>query len=83
MTHSLWTNPAFLINDQEKEVIWKRIKNFIFYEISDFCRAEFMLKDSEFHPTEDAVVIGIEKGENAKDALRNLRRECPWIKNTN
>lgn len=58
----------------------KELKTFIFYEISDFCRAEFMLKDSEFHPTEDAVVIGIEKGENAKDALRNLRRECPWIK---
>ena len=58
----------------------KEFKTFIFYEIGDFCRAEFMLKDGEFHPTEDAVVIGIEKGENAKGALRNLRRECPWIK---
>ena len=36
-------------------------------------RAEFMLKDSEFHPTEDAVVIGIEKGANAKDAFEKSK----------
>ncbi len=57
----------------------KETKTYIFYEIGDSCRAEFMLKDSEFHSTEDAVVVGIEKGENAKAALRNLKRECPWI----
>lgn len=58
----------------------KELKTFILYEIGDSCRAEFMLKDGEFHPTEDAVVIGIENGVSASDALKNLEQECPWIK---
>ncbi|KAF0145985.1 MAG: hypothetical protein FD156_353 [Nitrospirae bacterium] len=58
----------------------KELKTFIFYEIGDSCRAEFMLRDGEFYPTEDAVVVGIENGATARDALRNLKRECPWIK---
>lgn len=55
-------------------------KTYIFYEIGDSCRTEFLLKDGEYYPTEDAVVIGVEKGKNARDALNNLKRECPWIK---
>jgi len=39
------------------------------------------MKNGEFHPTEDAVVIGIAKGKNAEDALRKLIRECPYLKN--
>lgn len=58
----------------------KNTKTYIFYEIGDSCWTEFMLKDGEFHTTKDAVVIGIVKGMNAKDALRNLKRECSWIK---
>ncbi|TAL27172.1 MAG: hypothetical protein EPN94_01980 [Nitrospirae bacterium] len=56
------------------------LKTFIFYEIGDSCRADFLMKDKKFQSTEDAVVIGIENGADAKDALRNLKRECPWIK---
>ena len=58
----------------------RQTKTYIFYEIGDSCRTEFLMKNGEFHLTEDAVVIGIEKGKNARDALKNLRRECPWIK---
>jgi len=58
----------------------KELKTFIFYEIGSSCQTEFLMKNKEFQSTEDAVVIGIENGANAKDALRNLKRECPWIK---
>ncbi len=58
----------------------RNTKTYIFYEIGDSCRTEFLMKNGEFHSTEDAVVIGIVKGMNAKDALRNLKRECSWIK---
>lgn len=58
----------------------KPTKTYIFYEIGDSCRTEFLMKNGEFHPTEDAVVIGVAKGKNARDALRNLKRECSWIK---
>lgn len=57
-----------------------KCKTYIIYEIGDSCRAEFKLKDGEFHYTEDAVIIGTAKGKNAKDALKNLRQESPWIK---
>ncbi len=39
------------------------------------------MKDGEFHSTEDAVVIGISEGKNAHDALKNLKRECHYLKN--
>ncbi len=58
----------------------KQIKNYIFYEIGDSCRSEFLMRNEKFSSTEDAVVIGVANGANAKDALRNLKRECPWIK---
>lgn len=58
----------------------KELKTYIFYEIGSSCRTEFLMKSKEFQSTEDAVVIGIENGANAKDALRNLKLECPWIK---
>ena len=38
------------------------------------------MKNGEFHPTEDAVVIGIAKGKDAEDALKNLKQEYRWIK---
>lgn len=38
------------------------------------------MKDGEFHPTEDAVVIGFAKGTDAGEALRNLKKECPHLK---
>jgi len=60
-------------------MVMKNTKTYIFYEIGESCRAEFMLRDGEFHSTEDAVVIGISSGKNARDALRNLRKECPYL----
>jgi len=59
----------------------KQIKNYIFYEIGDSCRTEFLMKEKEFKSTEDAVVIGIAKGVTAKNALKNLKDESPWLKN--
>ena len=59
----------------------KNTKTYIFYEIGDSCRSEFLMSDGKFHATEDAVVIGISKGKDAEDALKNLKRESPWIKN--
>lgn len=58
----------------------KQIKNYIFYEASESCRSEFLMKDGRFYYTEDAVVIGIASGENARDALRNLNKECPYLR---
>lgn len=58
----------------------KNTKAYIFYEIGDSCRSEFLMSDGEFHFTEDVVVIGIAKGKDAKDAFKNLRQESPWIK---
>ena len=58
-----------------------KIKTYIFYEIGDSCRSEFLMGNNEFHPTEDAVVVGIVKGKNAKDAFENLKQECPYLKN--
>lgn len=57
------------------------IKTYIFYEIGDSCRTEFLMKDKEFQSTEDAVVIGIAKGTTPKNALKNLKHESPWLKN--
>lgn len=57
------------------------IKTYIFYEIGSSCRTEFLMKDKEFQSTEDAVVIGIAKGITAKNALKNLKHESPWLKN--
>lgn len=57
-----------------------KCKTFIFYEIGNSCRTEFLLKAGKFAPTEDAVVIGISEGKNAEAALKNLKKECPWIK---
>lgn len=59
----------------------KSLKTYIFYEIGDSCRAEFLMKDGNFSPTEDAVVIGISDGCNPKEAFRNLKLSEPWIKN--
>lgn len=39
------------------------------------------MKDGEFHSTKDTVVIGIAKGKDAADALKNLKQEYPWLKN--
>lgn len=58
----------------------KPTTTYIFYEIGDSCRSEFLMSDGEFHSTEDAVVIGIAKGKDAKDAFKNLGQESPWIK---
>lgn len=57
------------------------MKIFILYEIGSSCRTEFMMKDGSFHFTEDAVVIGIAKGENTQDAFENLIKESPYLKN--
>ncbi|MBI3378736.1 MAG: hypothetical protein HY035_10130 [Nitrospirae bacterium] len=59
----------------------KGLKTFIFYEIGSSCRTEFLMKGKEFQSTEDAVVIGIAKGITAKNALKNLKHESPWLKN--
>ncbi|MCX5717467.1 MAG: hypothetical protein NTW44_03985 [Nitrospirae bacterium] len=59
----------------------KQIKNYIFYEIGSSCRTEFLMKGKEFQSTEDAVVIGIAKGENPKDAFKELKMESPWLRN--
>lgn len=59
----------------------KELKTYIFYEIGASCRTEFLMKDKEFQSTEDAVVIGIAKGITAKNALKNLKHESPWLKN--
>ena len=59
----------------------KELKTYIFYEIGSSCRTEFLMKDKEFQSTEDAVVIGIAKGITAKNALKNLKHESPWLKN--
>ena len=40
-----------------------------------------MLRDGEFHPTEDAVVIGTAEGKDAKDAFKNLKQESSHLKN--
>lgn len=45
------------------------------------CRENFLLKGGEFHPTEDAVIIGIAEGKDARDAFKNLKRECHYLKN--
>jgi hypothetical protein len=57
-----------------------KLKTFIFYEIGKTCRVEFLMKNGKFRPTEDAVVIGIAEGENADEALENLIRLSPWLK---
>lgn len=57
------------------------LKTYIFYETGSSCRIEFLMKDGEFHPIEDAVIIGIAEGKDATDALRNLKRESPYLKN--
>ena len=59
----------------------KELKTYIFYEIGDSCRTEFLMKDKEFQSTEDAVVIGIAKGTSPKNALKKLKDESPWLKN--
>lgn len=38
------------------------------------------MKDGEFHSTDDAVVIGFARGRGAGEALRNLKKECPYLK---
>lgn len=58
----------------------RQTKTFIFYEIGDSCRSEFLMSDGKFHSTEDAVIIGVVKGKNVRDALKNLKGESPWIK---
>lgn len=58
-----------------------KMKTYICYEIGDSCRSEFLMMNNEFNQTEDAVVIGISRGKNARDALKNLRRECPYLEN--
>jgi len=58
----------------------KNTKTYIFYEIGDSCHTEFLMKNGEFHSTEDAVVIGISKGKDAEDALKRLKQEYRWIK---
>ena len=59
----------------------KQIKNYIFYEIGDSCRSEFLMRNERFHSTEDAVVIGVAKGKSVKDAFKNLEQECAYLKN--
>ena len=59
----------------------KNTKAYIFYEIGDSCRSEFLMSDGKFHSTENAVIIGIADGKDAKDAFKNLGHESPWIKN--
>jgi hypothetical protein len=39
------------------------------------------MKDGEFRSTEDAVIIGIAEGIDTADALKNLKRESPYLKN--
>ena len=56
------------------------MKTYIFYEIGDSCRTECLMKNGKFHSTEDAVVVGIAKGKDAEDALKNLKQEYRWIK---
>lgn len=58
----------------------KTVKEYIFYEISETCRAEFMMKDGEFHHTEDAVIVGISKGRTPQKAFKNLMIANPWLK---
>ncbi|MEE9614976.1 MAG: hypothetical protein V3W31_08540 [Thermodesulfobacteriota bacterium] len=57
-----------------------RTKTYIFYEIGDSCSVEFKMKKGRFHPTEDAVVIGISKGQNFQAAFKKLQIESPWVK---
>lgn len=59
------------------------LKTYIFYEIGSSCRIEFLMKDGEFHPTEDAVIIGIAEGTDLADALKNLEKESSYLKNYN
>jgi hypothetical protein len=58
---------------------WK-IKAYIFYEIGDSCRTEFLMKNGQFCSTEDAVVIGTSNGQNPQEAFRKLRVSSPWVK---
>lgn len=39
------------------------------------------MKNGNFSPTEDAVVIGISHGRNPKEAFKNLKLNEPWVKN--
>lgn len=52
---------------------------FLFYETGSSCRAEFLMKDRGFLPTEDAVMFGISEGRDARDALEKLISESPWL----
>lgn len=55
-------------------------KTYIFYEIGDSCVTEFKMHDGKFHPTEDAVVIGISEGRSYQDAFKRLMRKDSWVK---
>ncbi len=57
-----------------------RLKTYIFYEIGDSCRTEFRMRDGEYHSTEDAVVIGVFKGNSPQEAFK-LKLSDSWIKN--
>ena len=57
----------------------ERIRTFIFYETSSSCRAEFLMKDRGFLPTEGAVMFGISEGRDAREALEKLVSESPWL----
>ena len=57
------------------------LKTYIFYEIGDSCQVQFLMKNGNFSPTEDAVVIGISHGRNPKEAFKNLKLNEPWVKN--
>jgi len=57
------------------------MKSYIFYETGSSCRTEFKVKNENFQPTEDAVVIGISDGKNPRNAFKMLAVCSPWIKN--
>ena len=56
------------------------IKTYIFYEIGDSCRTEFLMKNGQFYSTEDAVIIGTSKGQNPQEAFKKLSVCSPWVK---
>jgi hypothetical protein len=56
------------------------MKTYIFFEMGKACRTEYRMRDGEFHATEDAVVIGIERGLDSESAFERLIASSPWLK---
>ena len=54
-------------------------KTYIFYEIGDSCRTEFLMTDEDFHSTEDAVVLGFAEGPDPAVAFKILKKENPGL----